>query len=98
MLWRIIYSFIILDKVFAEVLLPVALAIVFINFVTNRCFAKCFSSFVMVNFFLLLFSQENKYLHHNNRSYKNNFLFYKESDNSFIDVKIKLIFLILFQI
>ena len=38
------------DKVLAEVLLPDTLAIVFINFATNRCFAKCFSSFVMVNF------------------------------------------------
>ena len=35
---------------------------------------------------------KDKYLHHNNRSCKNNFLFYKVSNNSFINVKIKLIF------
>ena len=46
----------------------------------------------MVNFFLLYLVKKDKYLHHNNRSYKNNFSFYKESDNSFINVKIKLIF------
>ena len=82
-----------MDKVLAEVLLLVTLAIIFINLATNRCFAKCFSSFVMVNFFFFYYLVEkDKYLHHNNRSYKNNFLFYKEFGNLFINVKIKLIF------
>ena len=43
-------------------------------------------------FFFCYLVAKDKYLHHNNRSYNNNFLFYKEFDNLFINVKIKLIF------